>query len=304
MGEYKFGKAAFIGAGKIASSLLPAVTRTGIEVIQVISSSLASAKELAERNNITHYADNIGCLSDAADIVFLSVPDSQIQGTADEISKLNISFSGKLFIHLSGAKDIHDLNGLKHKSASIASIHIMQSFPDKVPVDLAGCPAAIETDSHDVQSFLYELCKKMKLLPFFIKPEEKVYYHMMGVFALNFISANFYNSDQLRKKTGEDIPEAKELLANAAFHTLKNIEQKGAIEALSGPIERGDIATIKHHIESIKNDKLLLFNYISSSLTLINVAGDKKSISQKSYEEMKTYLENELKLVCSNYIHS
>lgn len=302
MNELAYNKAAFIGAGKLAHSLLPALSNTGIKVYQIISKSLSSAVQLAEENNVPEYSNNISKLRNEVNVVILSVPDSQIKITAEQIARLNISFPKKLFIHLSGSLNINELKLLQDKGAGTASLHIMHSFPSRSVIKFNRFPAAIETNNDDVFEFLFELCKKMNLYPFPINSETKVYYHMMGVFALNFTTANFYNAEKLRTKIEDKVPETKDLLYESALETLKNINQKGIVESLSGPVERGDIATIRQHINAINDNKLLLLNYITSSLTLLETAHDKKSILPEQFLAVQNYLTNELQSLCNRII--
>src|SRR5690606_24860439 len=93
---------AIIGAGKIAYSLTSALVNYGYKVGCIISRNKKSAKSLADKFNITSYSDNLNSLSKKIKIFFLTVPDSEIKNTADELSRLDFDFKTSLFIHVSG----------------------------------------------------------------------------------------------------------------------------------------------------------------------------------------------------------
>ncbi len=111
----KKSKIAFIGAGKAAYSIADALIKAGYKIDFIISKNLFSSKSFSKKFKIKTYANCISGLIDCAEIIILSVPDNQIKITADEISKLKLHFSQKLFIHLSGANDISILSFLKRK---------------------------------------------------------------------------------------------------------------------------------------------------------------------------------------------
>ena len=213
----------------------------------------------------------------------------------NKLVSAKVNLRNKLVIHLSGSKSIDSLIRLKLIGAEIGSIHIMQTFPDKLRIDVDGCYAAIESDNNNVRDFLFGLAVKLKMLPFDIKSEAKIYYHLMGVFASNFTIANFYNSDKCRDKFSWNMPGTAQLLIPIVEKTLSNISGNGISEALSGPVKRGDLETIQEHITALKKDKLMLVHYLSASLTLLESARKTSSIQEEKYTRIKKYLTTELK---------
>jgi predicted short-subunit dehydrogenase-like oxidoreductase (DUF2520 family) len=289
-----------IGAGKIAHSIVPVLQKSGFNVASVISRKLDSAKTLADKFSIKYFSDNLQDFHAQNGIVFLCVPDTEIKITAKRLSKLNINFSKFIFVHLSGALDISCLDSLKKKNGHIASLHIMQTFPSKKSVPVKGCYAAVETNSSAVEKILFELAKSILLRPFALKSSAKAFYHIAGVFASNFLVGNFFNAETAFKKTGNNDIDFIELIYPIVFSTLTNIKNSGTANALSGPIERGDIDTIKKHLAVLrenasktKNNSLLL-NYIAQSLNLILVADKKYATKNKEAKKIKELLQKEL----------
>ncbi len=192
------------------------------------------------------------------------------------MSKLKLNFKNSLFIHFSGSEDISALKALHDKKANAAAFHIMQTFPSKKTVDIKNCYAAIEIKAKPVELFLNKLAVDLKLNPVEIDSNKKTLYHLAGVFASNFFTGNLYTSEFLLNKcTGNDI-NAQELLKPIINSTLLNIKNNGASGALSGPVQRGDIKTIKKHLSEIillKNRELKL-SYITQSLNLLNLIKD------------------------------
>jgi len=151
-------KIGFIGAGRIAHSLVPALIEKSLPVDIIISRQKKSALLLADSNRIKKYSNKIqdilGC-----NLIFLTITDDEISKTALDISTLADDFSGKIFIHLSGAKTINELGVLANKGASTASLHIMQSFPLKNRVNLNNQFAAIEAKQDALFRFIRNLAE-------------------------------------------------------------------------------------------------------------------------------------------------
>jgi len=179
----------------------------------------------------------------------------------------------------------------------------MQTFPSKRIVKLNNCFAAIETQSNTAKRFLKKLTVKLQLNAFYLSPNEKVNYHLAGVFASNFLVSNLFSSDMLLRKINKKT-NSYEIMTPIINSTLKNVKVKGAKEALSGPIIRGDIETIKAHSAFLKkflhsnNKRLniqLYLNYLVQSLSLIEIVRIKNGKLNLKQERIEKFLVNEVK---------
>jgi len=290
---------AFIGAGKIAHSLVPALTEKGFQITHLISRNIDSALKLTSLYNISNYSDDLNILKDFSGIVFLSLPDKSIEETANKLSTLDLNFKKCIFIHLAGAFDSSILSSLSVKGGAIASMHIMQTFPSSIRVDINGTYAAIESDSPEVYDTLNELAKKIGMHTFRISKEEKTKYHIAAVYASNFINALLYGSSELINGIQGLPGNPIELFQPIIMSTLNNIMKMGPINGLSGPIERGDFDTIKKHLKELKEKhKSLLPGYITLSILLLETANKKHFALHNSdlpnNEEIKKLLNKEL----------
>ena len=280
---------AVIGAGRVSYSLVGALVKSSLNVSLIVSRKVISAKTLARRLKIKNFSSDLHSLTPDLKIFFLSVPDNQISIVAKDISKLNLDFGNSIFIHLSGAEDISVLNALKRKGAYTASFHIMQTFPDKKIFNLKNSYVAIETSNKKVESFLFGVAKKLKLNPFRISSQNKIYYHLAGVYSSNFLVANQYYTKKLFDRTHSGI-NYKSVFNPISEMTLKNIKEKDVQNAVSGPVARGDIKTVKKHLSALKNDKILRSNYILQSLTLLELLRKRDKKITLPQKELKNYL--------------
>lgn len=295
---------ALIGAGKIAYSLVSALVKNDYRVTLIISNNIDSAKNLAKKFSVKNYSDKLTDLDNKIRVVFISVPDNQIKVIADKIAHLHINFRNSLFIHLSGAENISKLKSLQRLDALISSFHIMQTFPSKKIVKVENCYASIETENKFAERFLFKLAWDLKLKPFKLNSNDKIKYHLAGVFASNFLVGNIFNSEKIFDIRKNKFNYNKfTLLSPIINSTMNNIDKFGSSKALSGPIERGDLETIKKHIFALKgqnfNNELnyAYLSYIIQSLNLLSVVESKYSKLSNAHLELRKYLLEEFRKI-------
>ncbi len=285
-----------IGAGKIAYSIISALQSSKYRVAAVISRKLESASKLSKKFSNSFCSDQLSAIPKSTRIFFLTVPDNEIEHTARKLSSLSLSFSNSLFVHFSGAEDSSLLKPLKNKNAFTASFHIMQTFPSKKVFSIKGSFACIETDDKPAEKFLYSLAEQLELHPFSLDAAGKKYYHASGVFASNFLIGNLFRSISLLNLLGIEEREALQLLKPIVISSVKNVLGLGIEKALSGPVERGDITTIKKQVNALKKlsskseVNFSLLSYVIQSLQLVEFVESKKDGQPLNLSEVKQYL--------------
>ena len=294
-------KIAVIGAGKLAFSLTPALIKSGYKIECVVSNKLSSAKLLAEKFSVNQYLNSLMKIPKDINVFFLTVPDGQIKKTADTLSKIKNKFSYSICIHFSGVENISALNSLKKKGCALGSLHIIRPFPSKNLVDIKNSPASVEIGDMQARKFLIQLCKKLKLKHHFINSEEKVFHHLAAVHSSNFLVGNLFNAFSLINSKS-NLP--KDILRKTTQSALDNVFELSPSKALSGPIDRADVYTIKKHIKELdlkikrsKDSQLMLLrkNYILQSLSLLNVVRAKYGKLSKKHLEIENYLKKILR---------
>ena len=296
-------KIAIIGAGRIAYSLTSALLKGGYIVDTIISRKYNSAKTLAEKFGVKKYSDDLNFIPKSSNVFFLTVPDSEIKKTAVQLSKLKVNFNNQFFIHFSGAEDTNVLVPLKSRGGKTGSLHLMQTFPSKKIVNIKNVNAAIETNNETAYKFLLRLCSDLQLIPSRIDSKDKAYYHLAGVYASNFLAGNLYNAQKFLSLNNIDKEKYFDILSSTIHSTLRNIKNVGPAKALSGPVDRGDIKTIRKHISSLKmkskNSKgsyfsLQIKNYMIQSLNLLNLVEEKHGQLSESHQNIRELLIKEL----------
>ena len=88
--------------------------------------------------------------------------------------------------------------------------------------------------------------------PFEIPEERRAAYHAAASIASNFLVALEESAAGLLAEAGA--PDARELLAPLVLRTAANWSERGAA-ALTGPIARGDEATVARHLEALRETR-------------------------------------------------
>ncbi|NOX19216.1 MAG: DUF2520 domain-containing protein [Chlorobi bacterium] len=287
-------KIAIIGAGIVAPSLAGALVDAKFNLGTFIHLNKNRPFKVFETLRIKNISSELKDLPDDCNLIFLAVLDDEIKPLAENIKNSGVSLSGKYFVHLSGAKEAAELEALTPEG-KIGSMNIVQNMmPDEI-IDFKNSFASIETEDEDVAQLLVSLANELELKPFRIGAKEKILYNLMGVFTANYMVSNIYNAEKMHGKSTHNTPEIIDLLTPLIQGTLNNIKTKGIASALSGPIERGEVQTVKEHIEALKEGKLLCLNYITSSLSLLEAAKEAGKLGDDSYQALYNFLHAELR---------
>jgi predicted short-subunit dehydrogenase-like oxidoreductase (DUF2520 family) len=217
---------AIVGAGRVGGSLAAAGERAGL---RVLTAGRADAREVAAQ----------------ADAVLLAVPDTEIAAVAEGL----IPAIGRLRLvgHTSGATELSALDAVAEAGAGVFSVHPLQTIPDPA-TDFTGCPAAIAGSTASALDFARALADRLGMVAFEVADADRATYHAAAAMASNFLIALEEAASELLRDIA---PDARELLAPLVLRTAANWSERGAA-ALTGPIARGDMATVERHLEALR----------------------------------------------------
>lgn len=229
---------AVVGAGRLGNVLARALRDTGFTVHGPLSRTDAIPQ---------------------ADIVILTVPDAAIPETARQARKAPKARTARTtplqLAHTSGATDLEHVD---------FSIHPLQTFTGTEPPEvLHGIGAAVAGRTPDDESTARAIARALGMTPFQV--DDRVSYHAAAAFASNFVLTVLDTAEQLATQAGIDNPRA--LLAPLTRQTVDNWQRDGAAAALTGPIARGDDATVAKHRAATTD--AALFDALAAATTRI-----------------------------------
>lgn len=230
-----------VGAGHVGRVLGRLFAASGALTVQdVLTRSAASAAD-AVRFIGAGRAVAAPAPMRAADVVLLAVADDQIEAACEALDVA----AGSVVFHCSGAKSSAALASARARGALVASVHPVRSFADpaRVAADFAGTLCGTEGDAAAL-ALLAPALAAIGARSVAIDAQAKTVYHAASVFASNYLVTVVDAALRAYGKAGIDEAVARELLAPLAGETLANVLRLGARPALSGPIARGDMATV------------------------------------------------------------
>jgi predicted short-subunit dehydrogenase-like oxidoreductase (DUF2520 family) len=224
------------------SAQAPLTTTLAVVGLGRVGGSIAAAAQRAGLDVLTAGRDDAAAVAMQADAALLCVPDSEITRAAAALS--NSRGRLRLVGHTSGATGLDALAAI---GAQAFSLHPLQTIPDAAS-DVTGCPCAIAGSDEDALAYARSLAERLGMIPFEIDDADRATYHAAAVIASNFLVALEESAAEL---LGGIAPDARELLAPLVLRTAANWSERGAA-ALTGPIARGDAATVERHIAALR----------------------------------------------------
>jgi len=185
------------------------------------------------------------------EVVWITVPDDAIAGVARVLAQSQ-DWKGKIVFHSSGALTSDELVCLRNKGARVASVHPMMTFVRGAVPEMAGVAFAVEGDVVAVR-VARSVVKDLGGDAFVIKKQNKVLYHVFGSFASPLMIALLASLEQVALAAGIRKTDIKPMMVPLLWQTLRNYLKHDAAAAFSGPLVRGDVATVRKHLAELES---------------------------------------------------
>lgn len=277
----KFG---FIGAGKVGFSLGKYLKENNINISGYYSKSQHSAKEAAIFTNTQQY-NNLEDLIKNSDAIFITTPDNQITDVWNEVKKLPIK--EKLICHCSGSISSEVFSNINNHGAYGYSIHPMFAISDKYNSYKNLPQAFITIEGHKKYTDYFKvLFSSFGNSVAIINKDNKMLYHVAAVTVSNLVLGLINNGINYLEKCGFTKEMAIKALYPLIEFNLKNIKENGAINSLTGPIERGDLSTVINHLNVLNEEDKALYKLLSKNI--LKIAKIKNS--NRNYKNLEEYL--------------
>lgn len=276
-----------IGAGKLGSCLANKFFSKNI-LTAITASNEKHTQEIAAKFNLVAMTNDQ--LVQACEVIFITVPDGKIEAIAKEIVSSKVDLMGKCFLHCSGTMGLEPLQSLAEYGADIGSIHPLQSFAGG-DTELNGVYMAIAGDGRAI-TVAQDLVAILGGIAFSVPDEDRALYHAAACICSNYAVAVEYMAQSIMNRWMPDNDAKagwaalKPLFKGTANNLLNAVE---ANTALTGPISRGDIATVEKHLAVLPEDVKEL--YCSLGCITTDIAFKNKTIDDDSMRKLKACLQ-------------
>lgn len=243
-----------MGPGAVGRALGAALAGRGWPVVGFLGRTARAAQEAAASvggrglGTVTH-PERAAVPSPA---LLVTVREADIRPVAHALAAHG-RWDGCRVLHVSGAATSTELEPLRQAGASVASWHPLMTFPSSpahvAPAALpAGTPFVAEGDAGALELGRH-LADVLEGELYEIEPAAKVAYHAAATLASNLVTALLGASAEVLGRVG--IRDGERLVAPLARASVTAAAERGAAGALTGPVARGDLATLRAHVDAL-----------------------------------------------------
>lgn len=241
----------FIGAGTLGSGMALGLSVADYRVTTASSRSLASAERLASLVTGCEAVATAQQVVDRCELVFITTPDEAIGKVAAEMAWR----AGQAAVHCSGAESLDILDPAAAMGADTGSFHPFQTFaslntPNEAAERLQGASIAIEGLGR-LYELLHSLATDLGARPITLKPEDRALYHASAVVSCGYLAALLNAAADMWREMGVPPEQALPTILPLARGTLDSISRAGISGSVTGPVVRGDVATLERHLNAL-----------------------------------------------------
>lgn len=241
-----------IGMGRAGTAMAHAFAAAGYRVAVVLKRGGCGQVESAGR--IFPVLD-LAVLTQEMDVILIATPDRIIGEIVKELQQTPTGRC-RAVLHMSGAMTSQVLQPLQERGLLTGVLHPLQSLArlDKALENLPGSYFTFEGEP-SLEAWIRQVVGELGgQLLVIAQNEEKVFYHAGASIVANFLVVLAQMGVLCLQKAGFDEEEARRALVPLMKGTLNNLTDLTPVQALTGPVARGDIATVKAHLAGLTRE--------------------------------------------------
>ncbi len=267
---------AIVGAGRVGRTLARKLRGLGWNIGVVVTRSKTSASAAVRAIGAGAARGELTRSILAADIMLITTPDDAINKVAVALAKIGgKEWRGKIVLHTSGALDRSELAPLARSGASTGSLHPLQTFSGRATPRLEGVVFALEGNRQALR-VARQITLALGGVPIVIQGRHKPAYHAAAAFAAGNLLAVLEASTQILMAIGFTRRSAARAVIPLVRQMIENFERMGPRSSWTGPLSRGDYATVRRHLEALKPfPKEMLEAYLGYSRLAVRLFAEK-----------------------------
>jgi len=276
----------FIGAGAVGSALARGLRSLGYHVVAVASRNPKSARALAAQFPGCRAVGGAQAVADACAAVFITTPDAAIAGVVDGVRWRR----AQDVLHCSGAAPVALLAQARRAGANIGALHPLQTFPHRNVTEdaLHGITFGVQADG-PLLDRLESLVAELGSRAIHLRDEDRPLYHASAVLvcgaatALAGVAADLWRTLAEPRSHEDGLQALLPLLRG----TLDQLAARGLPEALTGPVARGDVATVQAQINALEQRSPEAVRvYTALGLVQVPIARQKGGCTDRAAREL------------------
>lgn len=247
-----------IGTGRVAFHAGSALKRAGHNLVGIAGRNVANVQRLSGALGAQAFS-----LNDAlpnTDIILIAVSDDAIADVA-----MNIPISDAVVIHTSGASEFDKL--LPHPDRAV--LWPVMSLSPGEPMDFSHVPLVIDGNTEHARKSVKDLAVSLSGHVSELDHAQRQLVHAAASIILNFPVHLLARAQELLERQHID----PTILTPSFVAMAQKVTAIGASEALTGPARRGDLGTIRLHLDHLTDDPELRAAYARLSSMILRAHG-------------------------------
>lgn len=255
-----------VGTGALARSLTRALLQHGMRCRAIMGRSAEALSQCQQLFDPAETASVGSRALPACDVVFVAVSDDALEEVALLLAEHPLE-SGQVVLHTSGVHSASALDALSRSGAQTGSFHPLQTFTGQegkerfrgITIGVEGSKEAVQVGRH--------LADDLLATAVLIPSDRKALYHAAAVTAGNHAIAMLATAVELWERATSDPQGGREALGPLTRQSVENALTQGADAALTGPVVRGDLATVERHLQALHQHAEHLLPMYSAVIT-------------------------------------
>lgn len=267
-----------LGAGRAGKSLARALGVAGVHVVGLHGRQADPAFDPP----VT--AGPLPASLGGADVILVTVRDAQL---GDALRQLSVAALGKhaVVLHASGATDPAEADALRDAGHPVGTMHPLVPLADPARASqvLRGAWIGVDGSPEAIRAATM-LADRLGAHALTIPPGEKPRYHAAAVFAANFPVVVAALAERLLMEAGVAEGEARAATLGLMGAAVSNLETGRPHDVLTGPIARGDVASVQGHLAALVGDAPALAAYVTLSRAALTLARERGTSAERLAE--------------------
>ncbi|HEX2714628.1 MAG TPA: Rossmann-like and DUF2520 domain-containing protein [Candidatus Acidoferrales bacterium] len=243
---------AIVGAGRVGRALGLGLRELGWPIGAVVTQSEATARAAVRTIGGGRACGKLTRHVLAANVVLVATPDDAVYGVAKRLARMGAEeWRGKVALHTSGALDRTALAPLERRGAATGSMHPLQTFSGRRGPSLEGLVFAIE-GSRTALRVARRMVRELGGVAVLLEGRHKPAYHAAGVLVAGHLLGVVEAATRILMAQRFTRRQAIRALLPLVRQTLENFERLGPGPSWTGPVARGDYATVARHAAALR----------------------------------------------------
>jgi predicted short-subunit dehydrogenase-like oxidoreductase (DUF2520 family) len=243
-----------VGAGVVGTALAARLARAGMPVTGLHGRRVERTDAARAISGVASSTGELPQILSESDVIVLAVPDDRIGEVTERLAREGRLRPEQILLHTSGANPARIIlaAALPYVRA-VGTLHPLVSFADaRVAVEvLAEVAFAIEGDDA-ARAIARRLVRALGGRAVFLEAENLALYHAGAVMASSYVVALADAARSLLIKAGVPAAQALPSLIPLLTSVVQNLAELGLPGALTGPVARGDVASVERHILTLE----------------------------------------------------